>query len=403
MNDLGLLRRDLGLSVTAPLAFETYQAFAQDTDRSGLTGDAKLEFLLLGLFGEIGSLLSELKKKQRDKNAYFAYEWSAQEEAGDVLWYFANVASYLDLSLTHVAAGVSPDGQLVHGETGRSIAKFVELERQDSLFLEPASGEHVQRSLPRVAARAGRLVDRATRGGDTPKRDLQIDLARIFDSFVSAAGDAQISLECAALLNMAKIYGRWPKEKDYGPLFDEEHDSDEQLPRHLCVTFREKPVNGKDYVFQTVKGINLGDRLTDNSADKDDYRFHDVFHLAYAAILGWSPVLRALLRLKRKSKPSLDEEQDGARAIITEEGISNWIFAHGLRHQSFAGVASLDFSLLKTIQQLVKGYEVEVRPLWMWEEAILSGFAVFRQLTRHRGGVVTIDLCERTIVFEPPQ
>ena len=40
-------------------------------------------------------------------------------------------------------------------------------------------------------------------------------------------------------------------------------------------------------------GFLLGDRLTDNHLPEDDYRFHDVFHLAFAAVLGWSPTTRA--------------------------------------------------------------------------------------------------------------
>ncbi|MGW7530630.1 hypothetical protein ACWGJ5_46485, partial [Streptomyces sp. NPDC054783] len=31
---------------------------------------------------------------------------------------------------------------------------------------------------------------------------------------------------------------------------------------------------------------------------EDDYRFHDAFHLAHAAVLGWSPVSRFLLGCK---------------------------------------------------------------------------------------------------------
>jgi hypothetical protein len=34
-----------------------------------------------------------------------------------------------------------------------------------------------------------------------------------------------------------------------------------------------------------VRGINVDDRLTDNSALEDDYRFHEVFHLAFATYL----------------------------------------------------------------------------------------------------------------------
>jgi hypothetical protein len=36
----------------------------------------------------------------------------------------------------------------------------------------------------------------------------------------------------------------------------------------------------------------------------------------------------------------------------------------------------------------------------MWEEAILKGYAVFRQLRRHRRGRVIADLNQRTITFE---
>ena len=400
MEDVRKLRARAALPTDQPLDFDTYQRFASCSDKTLLKGDERLSFLLLGLFGEIGSLLSELKKKQRDKAAYFAYDQSAQEETGDALWYLTNVASHLEVTLEELAAGVTEDGKLAELRGTPKIVRFSDLDRQGSLFHEPASSAHVQRSLLRLAARAGRLVHRSNESAmEDVSVSLRVDLARIFESLVSAAGDAHISLECAALVNIAKSHGRWPKVPDPGALFDDGPDADEQLPRRMEVTFREKKIDGKKYVYQSVNGINLGDRLTDNSAAEDDYRYHDVFHLAYAAILGWSPVLRALLKVKRKSNPSVDEQQDGARAIITEEGISNWIFAHGLRHRSFEGVDSLDFALLKTIREMVKGYEVQERPLWMWEHAILEGFRVFREVRKNRGGVVTIDLHKRIISY----
>jgi hypothetical protein len=49
-------------------------------------------------------------------------------------------------------------------------------------------------------------------------------------------------------------------------------------------------------------GKPLGDDLTDNAYVDDGYRFHDVIHLALIAHLGWSPVVRGLMRRKRKSK-----------------------------------------------------------------------------------------------------
>lgn len=389
-------------SAQEPLTLDSYQAFARATDRSGFDGERHLRFLLLGLFGEVGSLLSELKKKQRDTASYVAYAHSSLEETGDVLWYLANVGTALGLTLGTLAAYHHQGFGLGGGGLGSvaPVARFRDLDSQQSLFESPASGEYVERSLLKVAARVGRLVRRANEGLATETTELGDDLGRLFSALISAANDAHISLEAAALRNVEKVLGRWPLKRVHTPLFDDGEDEDERLPRRLVVTFKEKKVLDVNYVFQSLHGVNVGDRLTDNSADEDDYRFHDVFHLAFAAVLGWSPVLRALLKLKRKSNRETDEQQDGARAIITEEGISNWVFSHGLRHQAFKDVDSLDFGLLRTIQQMVRGYEVEACPMWMWEEAIMQGFTAFRYLKQHRGGVVVADLLQRTLTAQ---
>tara|TARA_R110002072_G_scaffold86774_2_gene195751 strand:+ start:18987 stop:20177 length:1191 start_codon:yes stop_codon:yes gene_type:complete len=389
---------DLSTSVRA-LRLDDYQKFAVSADRSGFTGDRRLRFLLLGLFGEVGSLLSELKKKQRDRNSYLAYERSSLEETGDVLWYLANVADALGLKLSALAARAY--GSSADAESAAAATEFQGLQgQQPLLFATPASGEYVERTLLVIAARVGRLVRRASDSSEPSTEDMRNDTTKLFAALVDAASDAHINLEAAALANIEKVEGRWPTTRHYTPLFDESFDDDERLPRRLVVNFREKEVQGTKFVFQSVKGINLGDRLTDNSADEDDYRFHDVFHLAFAAVLGWSPVVRALLKLKRKSDRSVDENEDGARAIITEEGISNWVFSHGLRHEAFADVSSLDFDLLRTIRHMVKGYEVQVCPMWMWEEAILQGFKAFRHLQQNRSGTVVADLTARTLKVE---
>jgi len=163
----------------------------------------------------------------------------------------------------------------------------------------------------------------------------------------------------------------------------------------------EDEVRGRLQVVQRLRGIKLGSSLTDNKLAADDYRFHDVFHLAYAAILGWSPVIRALLKVKRKSQPETDETQDGARAILIEEGVSTLIFHHALRLNYFASIQSLDYPLLKMVQDFVRGFEVDRCPLWQWEKAILDGFKVFRRLRIARRGVVVANLAKRSITFKP--
>src|SRR6266576_5014135 len=71
------------------LRLSRYQALAMQADNSP---DKALAFPLLSLFGETGSLLSVVKKKQRDRAAYVGYAPHVIEELGDVLWYFTVVA-----------------------------------------------------------------------------------------------------------------------------------------------------------------------------------------------------------------------------------------------------------------------------------------------------------------------
>jgi hypothetical protein len=122
--------------------------------------------------------------------------------------------------------------------------------------------------------------------------------------------------------------------------------------------------------------------------------------LAHAAVLGWSPVTRALFRVKRKSCPKIDENEDGARAILIEEGVTTWVFEIAKNHQFFANTPELGFDLLKAVRGFVQGYEPHDLPMWLWERAILQGYAVFRQLRQHRRGMVIADMAQRELRFE---
>ena len=75
-----------------PIGLDEYQAFTTRTDRNDKAGADGLGFVLLGLFGEVGSLLSALKKKQRDKDAFAAYHDEVIEELGDALWYLVCIS-----------------------------------------------------------------------------------------------------------------------------------------------------------------------------------------------------------------------------------------------------------------------------------------------------------------------
>ena len=195
---------------------------------------------------------------------------------------------------------------------------------------------------------------------------------------------------------------RWPSDKVYQTLFDGDFPEEEQLPRRLDIEFRERPQGATEAVILRCNGINVGDRLTDNIEDPDGYRYHDIFHFSYAVHLGWSPVIRALLRCKRKSCAEKDEGQDGARALILEEAVAAVVFSRAKQLRFFEEIDHVDYDLLKTISEIVQGFEVESVPIWQWEAAILNGYSVFRSLRRHRGGKVTIDLEQRKLCYLPP-
>ena len=85
-------------------------------------------------------------------------------------------------------------------------------------------------------------------------------------------------------------------------------------------------VDSSSAIRSVVTGRSIGNDVDVNSYDPDGYRWHDAFHLANLTILGGSPVMRAPLKRKRRSNPSVDNVEDGGRAIPVEEGISALIF-----------------------------------------------------------------------------
>lgn len=282
-----------------------YQAEARRTDQ---TPDADLKGVLvplLGLAGEVGSLLVEYKKHLRDGEAHRLFRDQIGEDLGDLLWYVANVATKLGLDLDRIAEE-----------------------------------------------------------------------------------------------NLAKTQDRWGDRKNDGlGLFDEGRPSAEQLPRHFEIRIVQIVEDGRAKVKCWWGELQVGDHLTDNAYEDDGYRFHDVFHFAYAAILGWSPILRRHTRRRRVSDPVLNEVEDGGRAKVIEEAVSALIYDYAKKHAYLADVRSLDYPLLKTVRALVADREVSARSLGEWERAILAGFEVWRKVRSNCGGIVIGDLNQRTLTY----
>lgn len=210
-----------------------------------------------------------------------------------------------------------------------------------------------------------------------------------------------LSLDQIATSNLAKVRSRWLPASNYG-LFDEDFPPEDQLPRTFEFTLAYKTVEGVEkVVLLDANGEQKGAALTDNARRDDGYRFHDVFHLANAAVLGWSPVCRSLLKCKRKSRPDFDEIEDGGRAAVIEEAIVAAAYEYGTRHDHLVGVERVDWELLRTIHRLASsgGWEIEKRSAADWEKAILAGFSVWRSIVDADGGTIRGDLRQRTIEF----
>ncbi len=327
--------------------------------------------LAAGLFGEAGSVLAEIKKKEREAEAYPAYRQRLTEELGDFLWYFVRLASLCDPPLL------------------------------DTLSAEPAGGPTLRPDLDLsldLGAAVGEVLRQLRAASPL---ELYASLRLVWDNLTAIASSAGIDLQEAAILNLKKTQSRWPAKRCFHELFDEDCPVEEQIPRRLTIEFLERKTRNRIEVLLRYNGVNIGARLTDNISDPDGYRYHDAFHIAHAVFLGWSPVVRALLRCKRKSKLAIDENEDGARAIIIEEAVSAIVFSRAKNMRFFERAKQVDYDLLKGIQEYVRGYEVERVPIWQWETAIIEGYKVFGLLCSNRGGRVSWDLLERTLTWAP--
>lgn len=224
------------------------------------------------------------------------------------------------------------------------------------------------------------------------------------------AGRVGLSLGDIAQANLDKAVAEFNAIEPPRPhaLYDDDCDDHEQLPRHLAVRFDERgETRGSRQVgVVTLTVLNgelafrrMGDPIDDNSDIDDFYRYHDALHLGHMAVLGWSPVIRAILdpKVKRRSDERLDRVEDGARAIVIEEGLTASIFAEASDHSYFATTTRVPRDLLKSCMRATGHLEVCNRSVGDWQHAILAGYNAFRFLVEHRSGVLVADLYMRTL------
>lgn len=339
----------------------------------------------LGLYGEVGGIMSASKKHVREGDAFPGFRKAAEEEFGDTLWYFAALCRRLGHPLEDIFTAGSANGgyMRIGAASDYRQGAFAQI-------LVPETAVNLDIALFELGRAAATLL------GASPTRAELVEFAGHYLKALSGAG-----LDFSAVVrgNIKKTRGAF-LTPDPATLcdFDDDFLPEEQLPRQFRIKVSQR-ASGRTYL--QWNGVFIGDPLTDNIADRDGYRFHDVFHFSHAAILHWSPVVRALIKHKRKSRKKYDEEQDGGRAIVVEEGLTAWIFSRAKELNFFEDQNRISFGVLKTISEFIGGYEVSSCPPKLWERAILDGYAVFRQMRDAQGGWIVGDRDARTIRYEP--
>lgn len=170
------------------------------------------------------------------------------------------------------------------------------------------------------------------------------------------ASKYDLDLDDIAASNLEKTRARFAENS--GINFDTGSNAAEAFPIRFSLRFNQQNDGERIIVRIFFDDQQVGAELTDNSHDDDGYRFHDVFHASFVAVLGWSPVLRKLLGRKRKSAAKIDEVEDGGRAAVIEEGIAALVFDYGRNHNFLEGTKGVDEALLKTVKSMSSHLEV---------------------------------------------
>lgn len=228
-------------------------------------------------------------------------------------------------------------------------------------------------------------------------------------------------LDTVAVDNLEKTTELWRRELPPPAGYDDGFAEEQSLPRRFTVLFDEdttgpvrvvrmrphddalcrRIVGFRERKPSTLGADQIGDTIDDNAHDDIGYRFHDVLHLAHAALLGWSPVFRSLIGSKRKDDNEFDRVQDGARAIAVEEGVAAFVFNYAEERGFRFDDEQLDWTLVKHIRRTVRGLEVADAPALAWGRAYARAFDVFLRLRDAGSGLVSADLDERTLTFSP--
>jgi len=426
-----------------------YDRFVQQTDKTGeKSSSERRDIATFGLAAEIGSVTAAIKKRLLADNATDGWSTPNDEivhELGDTMWYcfaLARIANEDNKPVNIFAHDIANLRREIggNGERADKLRHVLDPTKR-AAFLRAAEGfpkltrnmrfEDYQNIAFLTARTSGKVLVEVCLAvlsqltatlfrHDLPDIELELnqaienrpindilgDIAWHISALASTYG---LSLEEIAQANMKKVSQRYLRTAAT-PLHDRKFPEQERFPRRFEVVIVSTSRTRSRMYFN---GKRLGDDLTDNAYEDDGYRFHDVMHFANLSKLGWSPVLRDLMKRKRKSHSRTDEVEDGARARIVEEAVVKAIHSEGVRlaqlrnpgrrradQQLFLNRAEISNHFIDFIRNFVDNLEVQKNKSWEWEDAIVDGYAVFHRLRAERQGTIIVDLDKRSLEFD---
>jgi len=325
-----------------------YAARAAKTDRLKRSGGNRMSLPLVGISAETGLLLAEVQREVRlssvaknvtpgsSGNASIRLE--VRKKLGNIIWYACAVSGRVGLDMSRDVLYPNLIDILVSANRLNRVKANLRVEaRSWDAYQRRAwttsgyspTAESLVKFFTYMSRCSADLVyfSKYQRLTEARREKLAERLGAMLWYVAGFATLFGLKLSDVATANLGLVEERYRtgRFREPTPLYDSEAVELEKLPRRFKVKFVEgqRIGDGTHTATMLMNGVVVGDTLTDNSRHNDGYRFHDALHLANAAILGWSPVTRALLRRKRKHNPSIDEVDDGARATIVEEAIVN--------------------------------------------------------------------------------
>jgi len=416
------------------MRISTYARQVGFSDRTIDMTDSKRIFFL-GLIGEIGSILAECKKTLREgKDNRSNIHEKLCTELGDSLWYLAAITLKYELNIRTDVIEANLNKILEHDDCPKEVIPDFNTLRdnfpnrlpedfnqyQDLVWLTAA--ESLQQSEDELLARLIRKASQFMRYYTNNRRKEKDERSETLERYLGDllwyiaifSKQQKIELNEIASRNYDKTVNRWRVNgEQHSNRLDIRDPVEERLPD--IMTFRFQSIeNDQIEIIYEEQNIKIGNPLDDNTTVADGYRFHDAFHMAFAAILTWSPVLRKLLRIgegedlnknKRYYRFSSQKShtEDGARAQIVEEAIAKIVHSHAFEvdeKKLLSEKNTISTELLDQIKIFTRNLEVDCVTQWEWEIAIIEACKIYVQLRENQGGKVILNLKDRSIAFE---